>query len=458
VKNFGAKGDGKANDTKAINAAIAAAATGDTVEFPSGTYVAASLHLKSSLTLHLDAGSVIQAASSGFDPPEANAFDQFQDFGHSHFHDALIWGEDLHDITIAGTGTIDGNGNLVRSNTVPSGQADKALSLRSIDHLTITDITIRHGGHFGILANGCTNVTVARVKVLTSTDRDAFNLINSSHVQISDSQIEGSDDAMVLKSDFALGRKIASSDIHVTNSRILSTQNNALQFGSETCGDFSNVSFSGITITAAGKAGIGITSNDGAIIDGVTYDNITMSGTTTPIFLKLDDQGRCPGHPPLGRIRNIRITNVTATHSIDARSLEFTSAISGKPGVPIENVTLQNVKLFVPGNHPTSDASVVPPENDDWTPKSLGVRPSFGWYLRHVRNINFVGGEMHFDASNDGRPGFIAEDGQVVTLDSCIVERGSNSAFDIGFTGVIAGTATGCVDTHGRAARVHTSP
>jgi hypothetical protein len=33
----------------------------------------------------------------------------------------------------------------------------------------------------------------------------------------------------------------------------------------------------------------------------VTYDNITMSGMTTPIFLKLDDQGRCPGHPPPGR-------------------------------------------------------------------------------------------------------------------------------------------------------------
>jgi hypothetical protein len=70
----------------------------------------------------------------------------------------------------------------------------------------------------------------------------------------------------------------------------------------------------------------------------------------------------------------------------------------------------------------------------------------------------FIGGEVHFDATNDGRAGVIAEDGQMVTLDSCIVERGSNSAFDIGFTGVIAGTATGCVDTHGRAARVHTSP
>jgi polygalacturonase len=457
VKDFGAKGDGSSNDTRAINAAIAAAAPGDTVRFPTGTFVSASIHLRSSLTVHLDAGAVIRAADSGFDPPEPNAFDKFQDFGHSHFHNALIWGENLHDLTIEGSGTIDGAGHLVRSNSVPSGRADKAISLRSIDRLTITGITIRHGGHFGLLANGCTNVTVTGVKILTSTDRDAFNLINSSHVQISDSQIEGSDDAMVLKSDFALGRKIANTDIHVSNSRILSTQNNALQFGSETCGDFSNVSFSGITITAAGKAAIGITSNDGAIIDGVTYDNITISGAATPIFLKLDDQGRCPNHPPLGRIRNIRITNVTARHSVDARGREFTSTISGKPGVPIENVTLQNIKLFVPGNHPTSDASRTPPENNDWTPKSLGVRPSYGWYLRHVRNITFTGGELHFDASNDGRPGFIAQDGQTVTIDACVVERG-NSAFDIGFTGVTGARATGCVDTHGRASRVRNTP
>src|SRR5262249_47320238 len=265
-------------------------------------------------------------------PPEKNSFDRFQDFGHSHFHNALIWGENLHDVAITGSGTIDGNGHLVRSNSVSSGHADKALSLRSIDGLTISGITIRRGGHFGILANGCSNVTVSQVKILTSSDRDAFNLINSSHVQISDSQIEGSDDAMVLKSDFALGRKIASTDIHISNSRILSTQNNALQFGSETCGDFSNVSFSGITITAAGKAGIGITPTDGAIIDGVTYDNITIWAAATPIFLKPDDQPRSPTPPPLGRIRNIRITNVTATHSIDARGREFTSTISGKPG------------------------------------------------------------------------------------------------------------------------------
>jgi polygalacturonase len=457
VKSFGAKGDGKTNDAAAINAAIAAAsAAGNTVEFPAGNYVSTSIHLRSNVTLLIDGGATITAAASGFDAAEANAFDHFQDFGHSHFHDALIWGESLHDVAITGTGTIDGAGHLTTSNSVPGGHADKALSLKLITNLTITDVTIRRGGHFGILANGCTNVTVQRVKVLTSSDRDAFNLINSSHVLVADSDIEGSDDAMVLKSDFALGQKFSNTDIHVTNSKILSTQNNATQFGSETCGDYSNVRFDNLTITAGGKAGIGITSNDGAIIDGVTYNNITMSGTTTPIFLKLDDQGRCPGHPPLGRIRNISISNVTVTNAID-RGREFTSTISGKPGVPIENVTIQNVQLTVPGGHPASDVNTVPPENNDWTPKSLGTRPAYGWYLRHVRNISFTGSGTRFER-NDGRPAIITTDGQGVTISGCVVERGSGSAFDIGFAGTTTSSATSCVDTTGAPARVHVTP
>jgi polygalacturonase len=462
VKSYGAKGDGKANDAGAINAAIkAASAASDgspaVVTFPAGTYSSTSIHLRSNVTLLLDEGATIAAADKGFDAAEPNSFDKYQDYGHSHFHNALIWGENLQNVAITGKGTIDGKGHLVRSNSVPSGHADKALSLKLVNGVVLTGITIKRGGHFAILANGCNDVTVSKVKILSSSDRDGFNLINSSHVQVTDSVIEASDDAMVLKSDFALGKKIGGSDIHVSNSRILSTQNNALQFGSETCGDFSNVSFSDIVITAAGKAAIGVTSNDGAIIDGVTFDQITISGAAAPIHLKLDNQGRCPGHPPLGRIRNIRISNVTATHSIDARGREYTSTISGKPGVPITNVTLQNVKLTVVGGHPASDANRNPPENDDWTPKSLGVRPSYGWYLRHVSNISFSGGGTQFDA-NDGRPAIISVDGQGVTINSCVVERGSGSAYDIGLGGASSGSsATGCVDTTGRPARVKTS-
>ena len=111
VKDYGAKGNGTTIDSPAINKAIAAAnaAGGGTVVFPAGTYQSRSIHLMSNVTLQLGTGATIRAAGSGMDAPEANSFSQWQDFGHSHFHNALLWGDGVHDVSITGTGTIDGD-------------------------------------------------------------------------------------------------------------------------------------------------------------------------------------------------------------------------------------------------------------------------------------------------------------------------------------------------------------
>src|SRR6185312_10211314 len=102
----GAKGNGQDLDTKYINAAIeeASEAGGGTVYFPAGNYLTGSIHLKSNITLYIDQGATIVAAedSSEYDKPEPAINDVYQDFGHSHFHNSLIWGEHLHDISIIG--------------------------------------------------------------------------------------------------------------------------------------------------------------------------------------------------------------------------------------------------------------------------------------------------------------------------------------------------------------------
>ena len=94
VRAFGATGDGKTLDTAAINRAIAAAADagGGVVEFTAGDYLAYTIHLKSHVTLHLGPGATLIAAEppaagqpGGYDPPEPNAWNQFQDFGHTRF-------------------------------------------------------------------------------------------------------------------------------------------------------------------------------------------------------------------------------------------------------------------------------------------------------------------------------------------------------------------------------------
>src|SRR3954464_9903179 len=122
VKAFGAKGDGKTLDTPAVNRAIerAAAAGGGTVRFPAGIYLCFSIRLKSNIALYLDQGATIVAADpkeakGSYDLPEPNEWDMYQDFGHSHWQNSLIWGEGLENVSILGPGLIDGQGLTRRS-------------------------------------------------------------------------------------------------------------------------------------------------------------------------------------------------------------------------------------------------------------------------------------------------------------------------------------------------------
>ena len=110
VKTFGAVGDGRHLDSPAINAAIqqAAAEGGGVVLFPAGTYLCYSIHLQSNITLRLEKGAVVKAApvtdSLGYDEAEPND-SHYQDFGHSHWHNSLLWGDSLHHVTIEGDAT-----------------------------------------------------------------------------------------------------------------------------------------------------------------------------------------------------------------------------------------------------------------------------------------------------------------------------------------------------------------
>src|ERR1700728_183727 len=125
VRTYGAVGDGKAVDSPAINRAIdaAAAAGGGTVAFPAGTWLSFSIRLKSHVGLYLSQGATILAADSPlpgattgynggtYDAAEPNtAWDAYQDYGHNHWHNSLIWGEGINDVSITGPGLIYGKG------------------------------------------------------------------------------------------------------------------------------------------------------------------------------------------------------------------------------------------------------------------------------------------------------------------------------------------------------------
>ena len=217
VTAFGAKGDGKTQNREAINKAIeaAAAAGGGTVEFPAGTWLTGSLRLRSNVTLRLERGAVIEASSevSAYDEPEPNQWDRFQDFGHSHFHNSLIWGENIENVAIIGGGRISGKA-LTRGER--GGLGDKAIALKLCRNVTLRDISIATGGHFGVLATGVDNLTIDNLMI--DTNRDGIDLDSCRNVRISNSSVNApNDDAIVLKGSHALGAARASENITITN-------------------------------------------------------------------------------------------------------------------------------------------------------------------------------------------------------------------------------------------------
>ena len=465
VRAFGAKGDGKALDTPAVNKAIdaAAAAGGGTVHFSAGTYRCFSIHLKSNLALYLDQGATILAADPSdkdgqYDAPEPNQWDQYQDFGHSHWHNSLIWGENLENISILGPGRIWGKG-LVRSgaqsrtkqqndalgnapsdprggpfgypnprDAVESGWGNKSISLKLCRNVLIRDVSILHGGHFAILATGVDNLTIDNLKI--DTNRDGIDVDACKNVRISNCSVNSPfDDGICPKSSFALGYARSTENVTITNCQVsgydegtllngtykrdFRNQNGSfsptgrIKFGTESNGGFKNITVSNCVFDYS--RGLALEAVDGALLEDVTISNITMRDiSNSPIFLRLGFRGRGPKETTtVGALRRVIISNVVV-YNADPK---YASIISGIPGHSIEDVQLSNIRIYSKGGGTKEQAAREPPEKEDTYPEPtmFGELPAYGFFIRHVKGLAMRDVEVSY-LKEDVRPPFWLND------------------------------------------------
>jgi polygalacturonase len=464
VKSFGAKGDGKTLDTAAINKTIdaAAAAGGGTVFFSAGNYLSVSIHLKSNIALYLDQGATIVAAETApgvaYDPPEPNQWDSYQDFGHSHFHNSLIWGENLENISILGAGKIWGKG-LVRSgnqsrtkeqnaalgnapsdprggpfgypnprDAVEPGWGNKSISLKLCRNVIIRDITILHGGHFAILATGVDNLTIDNLKI--DTNRDGIDIDACKNVRISNCSVNSPfDDGICPKSSYALGYARATENVTITNCQLsgydegtfldgtykreFRNQNGTfsptgrIKFGTESNGGFKNITVSNCVFDYS--RGLALESVDGALLEDVTITNITMRDiSNSPIFLRLGNRARGPKEKTtVGALRRVIISNIVV-YNADPKQA---SIISGIPGHPIEDVRLSNIRIYSQGGGTKEQAALDPPEKEDAYPEPtmFGELPAYGFFIRHVKALQINDVEVSY-IKEDARPPFVMND------------------------------------------------
>ncbi|HEY0307488.1 MAG TPA: glycoside hydrolase family 28 protein [Acidobacteriaceae bacterium] len=442
VRTFGATGDGKTLDTPAINRAIEAAAAvgGGTVLFPAGTYLCFSIHLKSYVDLYIAQGATILAAdgpkpgdSTGYnggkyDAPEPKtAWDAYQDFGHNHWHNSLIWGEDLHDISIAGPGLIWGRGLTAGhgNHVLPDGVGNKAIAMKNCRNIIFRDFSILKGGHFGLLLTAVDNLTIDNLKI--DTDRDGIDIDCCRNVRVSNCTVNSpEDDAICPKSSFALGYARSTDNVTITNCyttgkyeigslldgtfKVDKLANSKEATGRIKCGTESNGGFRNITISncvCEGSRGIALESADGALLEDIAITNITMREcTVSPLYIRLCARMRGPADAKVGTVRRVYVDNFISYNS----SSQQPAIIAGIPNVLMEDIRLSNIYFHQIGNAGKDMADTIPDEkiNVYPDPTRMGEMPSHGLFLRNIKNCDVSNVDLAL-LNPDARPAVWAQ-------------------------------------------------
>ncbi|MDE6533198.1 MAG: glycoside hydrolase family 28 protein [Muribaculaceae bacterium] len=302
ITDFGASADSLADNAEAIQKAIdrCSADGGGTVVIPAGkSFMSGPFRLKSFVNLHLEPNSRIVA-----NPDESvyqeSAFRENRGEG-------MMWisGKDIKNVSITGTGTIDGNGVAFMGRELDDSYELKpvtdfdprphVLTLLNAEKVNISDITIRNSAYWTIHLVGCLDVAITDISLLNNLkirNGDGIDIDHSKKVRISGCYIESGDDCICLKNRREFEEYGSCKDITVTNC-IMTSRSCAVKIGSENMDSIANVLFSNCIIRDSNR-GIGIQNRDEGTVTDVTFSDMHVDcrlysdvwwGKSEPIYI-----------------------------------------------------------------------------------------------------------------------------------------------------------------------------
>ncbi len=422
VLEFGATGNGKSMDTQAIQRAIDECnkAGGGTIYFPPGEYLIGTLYHRSNVRLYLEANARIQG-SGNIDDYEKSTLEDRDGMPPAFAGGYLIYAEGIENAAIEGRGTIDGSGRAFWTSDKCNAYvvAPKEKRPRSLIYmvncrdLLFRDITLANSPCYTLWLLGCDTVNIDGISILNPHDgpnTDGLDIDCCRNVRITGCHIDAGDDCIAVKSDSnRLGERLPCENITVTNCT-MSSSACAVRLGYEGDAPIRNCTFSNLAIYNT-HIGIDIISvipsrrwfkiNEGTLIDGIVFDNIVMQNVVRPIYMWLGNE---TGDPLLGRIQNIKISNVIAY----AKNACY---IGGCEEARIEGVELNNIKLIMQGGIDEPDMRVP----DVWG----GSQHPYGLLCRYISGLKLH--NLHIDwrqATGNWRNQILAENVEGIEIDN----------------------------------------
>lgn len=323
ARAFGARGDGLTLDTRALQAAIdAAALQGGELLLPPGTYLTGALFLKSGMTLRLAAGATLRGSQDLADypllPTRVAGIEM-------RWPAALvnIYGE--HDVRLVGDGCIDGDGQVfwdrywqLRAAYEPRGlrwAADydahrpRLVQVFESARVHIGDgLLLRRSGFWTLHLCYSEDVTVEQLTVRNNDEArgpstDGIDIDSCRRVRIRHADIAVNDDALVLKAGRdADGLRVArpSEDIDISDC-VVREGAAGVTFGSETSGGFRRVTVQRLQVLGGVPVGVLFKSapTRGGRIEDVQLRDITLHDVPTVLRITMNwNPGYSRAHLP----------------------------------------------------------------------------------------------------------------------------------------------------------------
>jgi len=380
IVNYGAVGDGVTLNTRAIQKALDTAEGGGIVVVPPGCYRTGTIFLRSDTVLELMPGATLLGS------PRLEDYVRFTKGvtgDRTGYH--LVVADGVHNVTIRGQGTIDGNGPSfwvptkgsglqeypahapdaergrlmwILARDAYAGRPSPMVELRYSQDVRVEGVHLTNSGGWTLHALDCDRVWVRGIKLtsnLIGPNNDGIDITGCCDVMISDCDISCCDDAVCLKT---YPDQRACERVTVTNC-VIRTRCAAFKTG-EAFGHFRQIAFSNCVVYECSRA-VALYADNGGLVEDVVISNIVCD-TRSPLMMNrpvhLDARASADHHvpldpampadrrktwvnrPPVG-IRNVSLSNILCR--TDGRII-----MTAEPGVMLENITLRDIHMIYP--------------------------------------------------------------------------------------------------------------